>query len=54
LTPAVQRQVDEARAAGIPVVAMTETPTTAGASFEEWQVAQLNALQQALAQSTVK
>jgi hypothetical protein len=40
------------RAAGIPVVAVTETPSPAGASFEDWQVAQLTRLGQALAQAT--
>jgi len=51
-TPDVQAQVDEARAAGIPVATITETLTPAGASFEDWQVAQLNALAQALHQAT--
>jgi zinc/manganese transport system substrate-binding protein len=53
-TPDVQAQVDEARAAGIPVTTITETLTPAGASFQDWQVAQLGALQQALAQATGK
>lgn len=48
-TPDVQRQVDAAKAAGIPVVAITETPTPADASFTDWQIAQLTALQTALA-----
>jgi zinc/manganese transport system substrate-binding protein len=47
-TPDVQAQVDEASAAGIPVTTITETLTPAGASFQDWQVAQLNALRQAL------
>ena len=51
-TPDVQAQVNAARAAGIPVVAITETLTPAGASFQEWQVTQLTALKQALAQAT--
>jgi zinc/manganese transport system substrate-binding protein len=51
-TPDVQRQVEEAKAAGIPVVTVTETLTPAGASFQDWQVAQLRALVAALHQAT--
>jgi zinc/manganese transport system substrate-binding protein len=51
-TPDVQAQVDAAKAAGIPVTAITETLTPAGASFQDWQVAQLTALKRALGQST--
>ena len=51
-TPDVQRQVDAAKAAGIPSVTVTETLTPAGASFQEWQVAQLKALAAALAAAT--
>jgi zinc/manganese transport system substrate-binding protein len=47
-TPDVQTQVNEAKAAGIPVSTITETLTPAGASFQDWQVAQLDALRQAL------
>jgi zinc/manganese transport system substrate-binding protein len=47
-TPDVQEQVRAARAAGIPVTTITETLTPAGASFQDWQVAQLTALRQAL------
>jgi zinc/manganese transport system substrate-binding protein len=43
--------VGAARAAGIPVVSLTETLSPAGASFQAWQVAQLRALQSALAQA---
>jgi zinc/manganese transport system substrate-binding protein len=53
-TPDVQAQVDAAKAAGIPVTTITETLTPAGASFQDWQVAQLGALQQALGQATGK
>jgi zinc/manganese transport system substrate-binding protein len=53
-TPDVQAQVDEARANGIPVTTITETLTPAGATFQDWQLAQLNALMQALAQGTGK
>ncbi len=53
-TPDVQAQVNEAKAAGIPVTTITETLTPAGASFQDWQVAQLGALKQALGQATGK
>ncbi len=53
-TPDVQAQVDAARAAGIPVSTITETLVPAGASFQDWQVAQLTALRQALATATGK
>jgi zinc/manganese transport system substrate-binding protein len=47
-TPDIQRLVDAAKAAHIPVVPITETPTPAGASFQDWQAAQLEALLAAL------
>jgi len=50
-TPDVKRQVDEAKAAGIPVATVTETLTPAGASFQDWQVRQLEGIQQALAKA---
>jgi zinc/manganese transport system substrate-binding protein len=53
-TPDVQAQVDAARARQIPVSTITETLTPAGASFQQWQVAQLVALQQALGRATGK
>lgn len=46
--------VNEAKAANIPVVSITETLSPAGASFQTWQVNQLQALQTALAQATGK
>lgn len=48
-TPDVRAQVDEARAAGIPVATITETLTPATASFQDWQADQLQALANALA-----
>jgi zinc/manganese transport system substrate-binding protein len=51
-TPDVAAQVAAARAAGIPVTTITETPTPAGAHFQDWQVAQLTALRDALAAAT--
>jgi zinc/manganese transport system substrate-binding protein len=53
-TPDVQAQVNEARSVGIPVTPITETLTPAGARFQDWQVAQLDALQNALAQAVGK
>jgi zinc/manganese transport system substrate-binding protein len=53
-TPDVQAQVDGARKAGIEVTTVTETPTPPDASFQDWQVAQLKALQTALAKATGK
>lgn len=53
-TPDVAAQVAAAKAAGIPVSAVTETLSPAGASFQDWQSAQLQALQAALAQATGK
>jgi zinc/manganese transport system substrate-binding protein len=53
-TPDVKAQVDAAKAAGIAIATVTETLTPAGASFQEWQVSQLTALKQALAQATGK
>lgn len=47
-TPDVKQQVDAARAAGIPIAAVTETPTPAGASFQDWQVRQLQGIKRAL------
>jgi len=51
-TPDVQAQVALARQRGIPVTTVTETLAPAGDSFEQWQVAQLRALEAALAQAT--
>jgi zinc/manganese transport system substrate-binding protein len=50
-TPDVQRQIEEARGAGIPVATITETLVPAGASFQAWQVRQLQGLAAALAQA---
>ena len=47
-TPDVQSVVGKARAAGIPVVQITETVSPAAASFQDWQTAQLKALLAAL------
>jgi len=51
-TPDVQRVNQLARAAKIPITTITETLSPASATFEQWQVAQLQSLQQALHQAT--
>jgi zinc/manganese transport system substrate-binding protein len=51
-TPDVAAQVAACRKNGIPVVGVTETLSPAKASFQEWQVAQLQSLQAALKQAT--
>jgi zinc/manganese transport system substrate-binding protein len=51
-TPDVAAQLAVARRAGVPVVAVTETLNPAGASFQQWQVSQLQALRSALAQAS--
>ena len=51
-TPAVQRLNALAREHRIPVATITETLTPAGASFEQWQVAQLRRIEQALHAAT--
>jgi zinc/manganese transport system substrate-binding protein len=50
-TPDVQRLNEAARAAGIPIAAVTETTTPAGASFEAWQSRELEGLRAALARA---
>jgi zinc/manganese transport system substrate-binding protein len=51
-TPDVQAQVAAARAAGIPVTTVTETLAPANATFQDWQVKELQGIQAALAQAT--
>jgi zinc/manganese transport system substrate-binding protein len=51
-TPDIQRQIDEARAAGIPIATITETLVPEGATFQTWQVSQLQAIATALHQAT--
>ena len=53
-TPDVAAQVAAAKKAHIPVTAVTETLSPAGATFEQWQSAQLQALATALHQATGK
>jgi zinc/manganese transport system substrate-binding protein len=47
-TPDVQRLNDEAAAAGIPVVTISETPTPEGTTFQDWQARELAHLRDAL------
>jgi zinc/manganese transport system substrate-binding protein len=51
-TPDVAAQVAAAKAAAIPVVAVTETLSPAGATFQQWQSAQLHQLAAALHEAT--
>jgi zinc/manganese transport system substrate-binding protein len=44
----VQRLNDEAKAAGIPIATVTETPTPEGASFQRWMVQELRGIEAAL------
>ena len=51
-TPDVRALVTEARRAGVEVTTVTETLTPSGATFQQWQVAQLRRLSEALAKAT--
>jgi zinc/manganese transport system substrate-binding protein len=51
-TPDVQRATDLARAAHIPVTTITETLSPPSATYEQWQAAELTALQRALHEAT--
>lgn len=51
-TPDIQRLNGEAKAAGIPIATVTETMTPATASFEAWQVRELEGIRTALAKAT--
>lgn len=53
-TPDVQAQVDAAKKQNIPVSTVTETLSPATASFQDWQVAQLHNLEDALHTATGK
>ena len=50
-TPDVVALVDKAKKAGVPLVTVTETPSPKGASFQDWQVTQLQSLADTLAAS---
>ncbi|WP_414168459.1 metal ABC transporter solute-binding protein, Zn/Mn family [Streptoverticillium reticulum] len=51
-TPDVQAQVKEAKDAGIPVATVTETLAPASTTFQQWQTAQLQGIEEALAKAT--
>jgi zinc/manganese transport system substrate-binding protein len=51
-TPDIQRLNSAAKGAQIPVATVTETMTPAGASFEAWQVRELEGLRAALGKAT--
>jgi zinc/manganese transport system substrate-binding protein len=51
-TPDVAAQVREAKAEGIPVTAVTETLAPANATFQQWQVTELQGIENALHQAT--
>ncbi|MFL5897597.1 MAG: metal ABC transporter solute-binding protein, Zn/Mn family [Solirubrobacterales bacterium] len=48
-TPDVRRLNEAAKKAGVPTVAVTETPTPEGASFQKWMVGELEGIEAALA-----
>jgi zinc/manganese transport system substrate-binding protein len=50
----IQALISKAKANNIPVATITETLTPATASFQDWQVSQLQGMQTALAQATGK
>src|SRR4029077_14820517 len=54
VTPDVQRVNEIARAHGIPIATVTETLAPAGDSYEQWQVAQLEGLMRALAETGMR
>ncbi|MCU4182830.1 zinc ABC transporter substrate-binding protein [Acidiferrimicrobium sp. IK] len=51
-TPDVRAQINECRAAGIPTATITETLAPPGATYQQWQVAQLRGIQAALVEGT--
>ncbi|MFE2346260.1 metal ABC transporter solute-binding protein, Zn/Mn family [Kitasatospora cineracea] len=53
-TPDIKAQVEAAKAQGIPVATVTETPDPANASFQDWQTAELRGIADALKQATGK
>jgi zinc/manganese transport system substrate-binding protein len=53
-TPDVTALVTAAKNQGIPVATVTETPVPPTASFQDWQVEQLEGIKQALSQATAR
>jgi zinc/manganese transport system substrate-binding protein len=54
VTPDVQTQLQEARAAHIPVTTITETLAPAGTTFQAWQTRQLRGIEAALHRATAR
>ncbi len=54
VTPDVQRVNELARAAHIPIATVTETLSPASDDFEQWQVAELEGLERALAETGMR
>ena len=52
--PNVQALLDQAKAQGIPVASVTETLVPATATFQDWQCAELQGIENALQQATGK
>ncbi len=52
VTPDVQRVSEIARARQIPIATVTETLSPAASTFEQWQVAEMEGLERALARAT--
>jgi zinc/manganese transport system substrate-binding protein len=52
VTPDVQRLGEAARSERIPLATITETPSPASDSFQQWQVAQLEGIERALHRAT--
>ena len=53
-TPDVVAQVNLAKSEGIPVATVTETLAPANATFQQWQVTELQGIEAALAKATGK
>lgn len=53
-TPDIAVQLDECRSAGIPTATITETLVPPTATYQDWQLSQLQRIQAALAQATGK
>ena len=52
VTPDVQAQLAEVKAANIPTATITETLVPASATYQAWQVSELQGIQAALAKAT--
>ena len=52
--PNIQTLLDDAKTQGIPVASVTETLVPATATFQDWQAAELQGIENALQQATGK